>query len=201
METPLRRARRALQPPSGFEGYLSRRQAAAALGLASEFGIRQLEKEGRLRAVRGRMGSAWYPRDQVLALRAAPAPVLTPGRDGRCSDAALVSLLRQPLEGRPRTAADLVVETGISIARAERVYRFWLARDHHPTATHARAHPPAASAAPPVVPPPEAALPAAVATRPERRSAARLSRAALIRQLRDPDPRVRAAAFTQLRPR
>jgi len=44
---------------------------AVALGFASEFNVRRLEKEGRLRPVRGVMGSAWYPRAQVLAVREA----------------------------------------------------------------------------------------------------------------------------------
>src|SRR5262245_42698726 len=63
------RTRRRLAPPSGFGGHLSRREAAALLGLASEYKVRQLEKEGRLRPVRGVMGSAWYARADVLALR------------------------------------------------------------------------------------------------------------------------------------
>ena len=67
------RSRQPIRPPSGYEGFLSRRQAAAALGFASEFKVRRLEKEGRLRPVRGVMGSAWYPRAQVLALREALA--------------------------------------------------------------------------------------------------------------------------------
>jgi len=58
-----------MRPPSGFEGHLSRQEAARALGLPSEFKVRQLEKEGRLHPVRGAMGSAWYPRAEVLALR------------------------------------------------------------------------------------------------------------------------------------
>src|SRR5438128_10071899 len=83
---PPARARQAIRPPSGHEGFLSRRQAAAALGFASEFKVRRLEKEGRLRPVRGVMGSAWYPRAQVLAVRealAAPpaAAAVGPGGD------------------------------------------------------------------------------------------------------------------------
>jgi hypothetical protein len=166
-----------MQPPSGFEDHLSRRQAARLLGLPSEFKVRQLEREGRLHPIRGAMGSAWYPRAEVLALR--EPEVAT----GRWSDGQLLALLRQELDGRPRTVADLVVEAGVSIARAERVYRFWLARDQHPTAARARGEP----AAP-------------VVKSSERRSPARRERDALIAQMRDPDPRVRAAAFARLRP-
>src|SRR3954471_19902928 len=95
------RERQPIGPPSGYEGFLSRRQAAAALGFASEFKVRRLEKEGRLRPVRGVMGSAWYPRAQVLALKdalaapptAAPAEA-TPPPAGRWSDAQLIAHLR-----------------------------------------------------------------------------------------------------------
>src|SRR5512144_3169051 len=101
------RTRQPIRPPSGYEGFLSRRQAAAALGFASEFNVRRLEKEGRLRPVRGGMGSAWYPRAQVAALReelTAP-PMLDaspPGADrpdrstlpARWSDAQLIAHLR-----------------------------------------------------------------------------------------------------------
>ena len=178
MSTIVRRTRKELQPPSGYEGHLSRRQAARLLGLPSEFKVRQLEREGRLHPVRGPMGSAWYPRGEVLALRAPEAPA------GRWSDGQLLALLRQELDGRPRTVADLVVEAGVSIARAERVYRFWLAKDHHPTAARVRGEPAA--------PEPKSS---------ERRSAGRLERDAIIVDMRDPDPRVRAAAFAKLRPR
>src|SRR5262252_6244830 len=146
------KTRQPIRPPSGYEGFLSRRQVAAALGFASEFNVRRLEKEGRLRPVRGVMGSAWYPRAQVQALRdelASPPPVAGPvGPESRArwSDAQLVAHLRgraRAVDGgassRPRTAVDLVADTGISIARAERVYRFWLAHDAHPVANEARA--------------------------------------------------------------
>jgi hypothetical protein len=165
-------SRQPIRPPSGYEGFLSRRQAAGVLGFASEFNVRRLEKEGRLRPVRGVMGSAWYPRAQVLALKedlAAP-PVAVPG-PGAAS--------------RPRTPVDLVADTGISIARAERVYRFWLAHDAHPLADEVRG--------------------GAVATRsrtappPERRSEARMERDSLLQQMRSADPTVRAAAFEKLR--
>jgi hypothetical protein len=193
--------RQPIRPPSGYEGFLSRRQAAAALGFASEFKVRSLEKDGRLRPVRGVMGSAWYPRAQVLALKEAlaePPPVAVPGPGdpapvaGRWSDAQLIAHLRgraRPLDGgatsRPRTPVDLVADTGISIARAERVYRFWLAHDAHPSAEEVRGR--------------------AVATRSrdaapaERRSDARIERDALLQQMRSADPVARAAAFEKLR--
>jgi len=169
-----------MQPPSGYEDHLSRRQAARLLGLPSEFKVRQLEREGRLHPVRGAMGSAWYPRGEVLALREPEVAAR-----GRWSDGQLLALLREELDGRPRTVADLVVEAGVSIARAERVYRFWLAKDQHPTAARARGEGPRAE----------------VPKSSERRSAGRMERDTLIAQMRDPDPKVRAAAFEKLRPR
>jgi hypothetical protein len=198
--SPLR-SRRSIRPPSGYEGFLSRRQAAAALGFASEFNVRRLEKEGRLRAVRGAMGSAWYPRAQIAALRdelaAPPSPLAAVAGDdmpvapARWSDAQLIAHLRgraRALDGgaasRPRTPVDLVADAGVSIARAERVYRFWLRHDAHPTAEEARVGAPAGAAAPP-----------------ERRSDARIEHDALLAQMRDADPAVRAAAFEKLRAR
>ena len=119
-------ARKSIRPPSGFEDYLCRQDAAALLGFASEFKVRQLEKEGRLRPIRGAMGSAWYPRAQLEALRGKIAPPLSPTAPRvRWPDDALIALLRE----RPRTVVDLVVDAGISISRAERVYRFWLANE------------------------------------------------------------------------
>jgi hypothetical protein len=193
------RTRQAIKPPSGYEGFLSRRQAAAALGFASEFKVRRLEQEGRLRPVRGVMGSAWYPRAQVQALRdelAAPPVALAPGgapsAPARWSDAQLIAHLRsraRAVDGsagsRARTPVDLVADTGISIARAERVYRFWLAHDAHPIAVEARG----------------GAIPATrTRTAPvERRSDARIERDVLLQQMRDADPTVRAAAFDKLR--
>jgi hypothetical protein len=198
-------AREPIRPPSGYEGFLSRRQAAATLGFASEFKVRRFEKEGRLRPVRGVMGSAWYPRAQVLALREAlaappPIPIGPPAGEpspaqARWSDAQLIAYLRsraRPIDGgaasRSRTPVDLVADTGISIARAERVYRFWLAHDAHPAAQDARGAPTAA---------------AAVSRRggapPERRSEARIERDTLLQQMRAADPAVRAAAFEKLR--
>jgi hypothetical protein len=194
VNTPAPRTRRRLQPPSGFEGYLCRQDAAAALGLPSEFKIRQLEKEGRLRPVRGRMGSAWYRREEVLALRpllAGPAGVTGGARRGRAAtDAEVLAALRTG----PKTVVDLVVETGISVARAQRLYRFWLSHDRHPRAL-------AVQGEAPVGEPPAPAPPAMASAPSERRSPERRARAALIRQLRDPDPRVRDTAFAALKPR
>jgi hypothetical protein len=201
VSTPLARERQPIAPPSGYEGFLSRRQAAAALGFASEFKVRRLEKDGRLRPVRGVMGSAWYPRAQVLAVRealAAPPAIgaLGPGGDpppapGRWSDAQLIAHLRARVRAhdggagsRPRTPVDLVADTGISIARAERVYRFWLAHDAHPIAGEVRRAAGAGKAR---------AAPA------ERRSEARIERDTLLQQMRDADPAVRASAFDKLR--
>ena len=174
------------------------------LGFASEFKVRELQKQGRLRAVRGVMGSAWYPRVQVLALRDALAAPPAPGADstaaahpaspGRWSDAQLVAHLRgraRAADGsgatRPRTPVDLVAETGISIARAERVYRFWLAHDVHPVADEARQR---AGRSPAPTPPPA-----------ERRSESRVEHDALLQQMRAADPAIRAAAFAKLRER
>jgi len=195
------RSRQPINPPSGYEGFLSRRQAAAALGFASEFKVRRFEKEGRLRPVRGVMGSAWYPRAQVLALRdalAAPPPAVAavgqpPPVAARWSDAQLIAHLRsraRAVDGsaasRARTPVDLVADTGISIARAERVYRFWLAHDAHPVANEARGGPAGAAAK-------RSSAPA------ERRSDARMERDVLLQQMRDADPTVRATAFEKLR--
>ena len=197
LETTIRRT---IRPPSGYEGFLSRRQAAAALGFASEFKVRRLEKEGRLRPIRGVMGSAWYARAQVLALRdeltAPPTAAHTdhgPPAPARWSDAQLIAHLRtrvRAIDGgagsRPRTAVDLVAETGISIARAERVYRFWLTHDAHPVADEARGGGAPSKRR-------ESATPA------ERRSDARIEREVLLQQMRAADPTVRAAAFEKLR--
>jgi hypothetical protein len=220
------------------------------LGFASDFKVRQLEKAGRLRPVHGEMGQAWYPRSQVMLLAGggAAAPTLpsssvggrrSRGRSrgvaapaiGGWSDAALIAHLRggpdvlgvAPDPKSAPTVVDLVADTGISIARAERVYRFWLAHDRHPLATQVRAAraqdhatPNSAKAAPPnatntsspsdrlgedmpLLPSgerPETSSPAAIAT--ERRANGRLQRDVLIRQLRDPDPAVRGTAFKRL---
>jgi len=148
------------------------------------------------------MGSAWYPRAQVLAVReelAVPSPAFAnpgagepPRSAGRWSDAQLIAHLRGRARGldggaasRSRTPVDLVADTGISIARAERVYRFWLAHDAHPAADDARGGPAATRSRP--------------AAPPERRSEARIERDVLLQQMRDADPGVRAAAFEKLR--
>lgn len=208
--------RRTIRPPSGFEDHLCRRDAAALLGFASEFKVRQLEKEGRLHPVRGAMGSAWYPRREVEALRATSARPSSPSAAGlRWPDDALIALLRE----KPRTVVDLVVDAGISISRAERVYRFWLAHEGAATVREARGgrvagaagvartaplpSPPIPASAPVPAPVPGPAPPAiAVAAdgAAERRSGERLDHDALVRQLRDADPKVRAAAFDKLKP-
>jgi hypothetical protein len=169
-------ARRTIRPPSGFEDHLCRRDAAALLGFASEFKVRQLEREGRLHPVRGAMGSAWYARREVEALRGHAGPsARAPGEPRlRWPDDALIALLRE----KPRTVVDLVVDAGISISRAERVYRFW--RTHEAPRADT-----------------SSALGAAAAA--ERRSGERIEHDALVRQLRDADPRVRAAAFEKLK--
>jgi hypothetical protein len=171
MTTP---ARRAIRPPSGFEDHLSRREAAELLGFASEFKVRQLEKDGRLHPIRGAMGSAWYPRGQVEALRRSSSRPGPASRRLRWPDDALIALLRQ----KPRTVVDLVVDAGIPISRAERVYNWWKNHEAPPTA--------------PAAAPDESS---------ERRSGDRLEHDALVRQLRDPDPKVRAAAFEKLKAR
>jgi len=184
------------------------------LGYPSSFRVRQLEKQGRLPAVRGRLGSAWYARSDILALRVSPmAAVAVPTRDApgpappvargrRRTDPELITYLRDfaarsPATARAPTVADLVADMGVSIARAQKVFRFWLTHDGHPAAGRARsrrgAAPPSEGGALAEAPPPALAAPA------ERRSAARLGRAGLIRQLRSPDPAVRAAAFEGLK--
>jgi len=174
-------ARKIIRPPSGFEDHLCRRDAAALLGFASEFKVRQLEREGRLRPVRGAMGSAWYPRSQLEALRGKLARPLSPTAPRvRWPDDALIALLRE----RPRTVVDLVVDAGISISRAERVYRFWLTHE-------GPGEPPAAAIAGSSETPTKEAA--------ERRSGERLEHDALVRQLRDADPKVRVATFEKLR--
>ena len=122
------------------------------------------------------MGSAWYPRGEVEALRR-PAPARRPrprrrpaaGPTTRSSP----SCARGPHGGRPGG------RRGVSISRAERVYRFWLA--HEDAVAAARGPGPSEP--------------------PERRSAERIEHDDLIRQLRDADPNVRAAAFEKLKSR
>jgi hypothetical protein len=126
------------------------------------------------------MGSAWYPRAQVEALRGKIARPLSPTAPRiPWPDDALIALLRE----KPRTVVDLVVDAGISISRAERVYRFWLAHEG------------------PCEEPGEGRAGGGASDPLERRSDARIERDALVRQLRDADPRVRAAAFEKLKRR
>ena len=186
---------KSIRAPSGYEGYVSRKAAAAILGFASEFKVRQLERLGRLRPVRGVMGSAWYPRAAVEALREVGLgePAARPAR-GSLSDAALIAHLRGEPAGKPRTVVDLVADLGVPISRAERVYRFWLAHDAHPAAEVARAAREGKRTG--------AVAPSAAESASERRSDERLERDTLLKKMRDPDPRVRAEAFEKLkRPR
>jgi hypothetical protein len=189
-------SRKYLQSPAGCEGYLTRQQAAHALGFASEFKIREFERRGLLRSVRGPMRAAFYPRAEVLALKAQLA-LSEPGRASpeTWTDAELLALLGHPKRnGDGRTVLDLVLETQISIERAERVHEFRqrcepaarssAAGSAQATATLSISGAPACSASP--------------ATH-ERRGQQRLSRDSLIRNLRDPDPRVREQAFAQLK--
>jgi hypothetical protein len=243
-----RRFRKLTEPPSGLRDHVSRRDAATLLGFASEFNVRRLEKIGRLHAVRGAMGQAWYPRSEVMALRGSPVSASidsssgpqNPRHDGprrRWGDAELVLYLRgQPVSGdqagqptirAPRTIVDLVADTGISIARAERVYRFWLALDRHATAEAARSTTGVAARKardpepqdpksepesdpksdpkphPKPDPKPNPKLDPTRATRDitERRGDDRIERDRLIAELRDPDPIVRVRAFEMLRSR
>jgi hypothetical protein len=203
--------RKTVKPPLGYEGHLTRREAAMVLGLPSEFKIRQLEREGRLHAIRGQMGTAFYPEHEVLALKAELGARLPP-QPGCWTDADLLALLQRPTStGRPRTVVDLVTEAKISIARAERVVRFWYNGQVPSAVAVARPVPAAADeTVAPAAPRPtvQEALPGepmTVAKVPgrrlasERRSTDRLTRDQLVRALRDPDPRVRDRAFAQLK--
>jgi hypothetical protein len=189
---------KSIRAPSGYEGYVSRKAAAAILGFASEFKVRQLERQGRLRPVRGVMGSAWYPRAAVEALREVGLgdPVAKSAR-GAYSDAALIAHLRGEPEGKPRTVVDLVADLGVPISRAERVYRFWLAHDAHPAAEVARTTREGKRTGTAAA----QAGPAAAESASERRSDERLERDTLLQRMRDPDPRVRADAFEKLKKR
>jgi hypothetical protein len=193
------RARKPLDPPPGLDDHVSRREAAALLGFASEFKVRELERRGRLQATRGAMGSAWYPRAAVLALRLelgrrvqAGAPPAEP------ADEELLALLSRPRQEhgvwRARTPLDLVREAGLSVERAERIYGFWLR--YGSAAANPGAEPPAAAwteaaARTEAVPAPSA----------ERRGLDRLERDRLLRDMRDPRPDVRDAAFAALKHR
>ena len=196
-------SRRTVPPPSGYEDHLSRKQAAALLGFTSAFPIRQFEKAGRLHAVRGPLGTAFYPRAQVMALRALvnPSPVRSlPRRDP--SDANLLAFLRE----KPRSIVDLVIETGISIARAERTFHFWRANEITAGRQESAAAKPIPRREPPAAtnlatnPAPIAATDAELENEySERRGPARLEHDALVQSLRDPNPKVRAAAFEKLK--
>jgi hypothetical protein len=183
--------RKRLRTPAGCESYLTRRQAALALGFASEFKIREFERQGLLRSVRGPMQTAFYPRHEILALKARLS-LCEPQRASNdvWSDADLIALLEHPTPaGCKRTVLDLVVETHISIERAERVHGFW-AKTRAPAAG-IRVQP--RTEKPNPAPVPEAS------TSQERRGPGRLSHDGLIRDLRNPDPRVRQQAFERLR--
>jgi hypothetical protein len=184
--------------PAGCEGHLTRQQAAQLLGFSSEFKVRQLEREGRLHSVRGPMRTAFYAREDVLAVKAELAQA-EPGRrvDDDWTDADLIVLMGSPnREGQTRTPLDLVLETRISIERAQSVYGFW--------ASCQKAAAPLPTPSLPATPQPRrnqdddrppSLLPD------ERRGAQRLSRDALIEDLRHPDPRVRDQAFARLKDR
>ena len=183
------RSRKPAEPPSGAEHLISRREAATLLGVPSDFKVRQLEKEGRLRAIRGAMGQAWYVRADVLALRATMGRRLGLRSDGPSGagaavpDEALLALLGRPKldcqmgQGpRARTPLDLVLEAGVSMERAEEIWGFWV---RYAT--------------------PAAPMAVAQAEPPERRGRSRVERALLIEKLRDPRPEERASAFEALR--
>jgi len=193
-------------PPAGCEGYLTRRQAARVLGFASEFKIREFERKGMLHSVRGPMRAAFYPRPEILALKAQLA-LNEPGQapPDAWTDAELLALLGHPKRtGETRTVLDLVMETQISIERAERVYDFWTRRETAPISADKMVAPAtvASSMVAPAMVAPSAVGVCADPEPPageERRAGSRLSRDSLIRKLRDPDPRVRAEAFAKLK--
>ena len=219
--------RKHLRRPAGCEGHLTRRQAAAVLGFASEFKVREFERQGLLHSVRGPMRTAFYSRPDVLALKARLAQSERTSPD-EWTDADLIALLEYPTEvGRARTALDLVRETRISIERAERVHAFWAkgatAAPCTAPAPHRLSsadlgeavppHPPSSARRPlspgrfgsttPANPPRGFAAPSPVARGEagigDRRGEDRLTRDSLIRGLRDPDPRARQQAFERLR--
>jgi hypothetical protein len=186
--------------PPGCDGHLTRRQAARLLGFPSEFKIRQLEREGRLRSVRGPMRTAFYAREDVLAVKADLSKA-DAGRsaDDEWSDAELIVLLQHPnSHGHPRTPLDLVLETRISIERAQKVHTFW---------SSCRSVPVPAPSPPPVPQPGRVLAQNQEGGRPsseppdERRSADRVARDTLIAELRHPDPRIREQAFARLKER
>jgi hypothetical protein len=87
---------------------------------------------------------------------------------------------------------DLVLETQISIERAERVFEFW--RCSEPSARSAGGATRSAQTSPPIE-----VHPTSLPTSRERRGEERLSRDSLIRSLCDPDPCVRERAFLRLK--
>jgi len=185
-----------LQPPIGCEGYLTRKQAAHALGFASEFKIRELERKGMLHSVRGPMRAAFYPRPEVLALKAQLA-LSKPDRlpADAWTDAELLALLSHPKRsGEVRTVLDLVLETQISIERAQNVVEFW--QRCKPALRSVATAATQAATAPSVAAAPSSSRPKAGQ---ERRDPHRLTRDTLIHNLRDPDPRVRDQAFARLK--
>lgn len=91
--------RRGPRPPAGYEDHLTRRQAARLMGLASEYKLREAEREGRIRAVRGAMGTAFYARADVEAL----------GRIFACEAAAGPTTAAQDAIPAPPAAAALRV--------------------------------------------------------------------------------------------
>jgi hypothetical protein len=196
MASAINQPRKRLQSPAGCEGYLTRRQAARVLGFASEFKIREFERKGMLHAVRGPMRAAFYPRPEVLALKAQQT-LSEPGQvlPDTWTDAELLALLGHPKPtGEARTVFDLVMETQISIERAERIYAFWTKCE---PALPSMSGVPKATAASAAGGGPAGAVEPDVPQ--ERRSGPRLSRDNLIHDLRDPDPRVRAQAFAKLK--
>jgi len=196
--------RKNLQSPAGCDGYLTRQQAARALGFASEFKIRELERKGALHAVRGPMRAAFYPRAEVIAVKAKLA-LSDPDQVGAdtWSDAELLSLLDHPRpSGERRTAYDLVLETQISIERALRVRDFWATCA--PSAAGTVAPKSATQAGTKTEFAAEVSgssenAPDTSAAPLERRRAERLSHDGLVRSLRDPNPRVREQAFLKLK--
>jgi hypothetical protein len=176
--------------PAGYDSHLTRRQAARMLGFASEFKIREFERQGLLHSVRGPMRTAFYARAEILALKARLAQTETDRSSAEdWTDADLIALLEYPTRtGLPRSILDLVMETRISIERAERVHAFWAG---------VKAPAPYVAMRSPVPKPSSVGTSAAPGG--ERRGEGRLSRDGLIRELRHPDPRVRQQAFERLR--
>jgi hypothetical protein len=195
-------SRKQVRRPAGCESHLTRRQAAALLGFASEFRIREFERQGFLHSVRGPMHTAFYARPDVLALKARLAQAAGQPQT-EWTDADLIAFLEHPSAAGQRTALDLVTEARISIERAERVYSFWSRVASAPPSPIARVSQarvmPESEATPEAPAGHESPTAARLATGRERRGEERRSRDCLIRELRDPDPRVRQYAFERLR--